>query len=109
MKLQVTVDNTSSSIEIPDQLIIESEAFFQKMDKDMDRGWQMGPEYVEQPNQYNRCQIAANKLLQAIDTNNHNLLLLMAGYILKHMPDVKGVIIDTHGEMLNTKFISDAP
>ncbi len=109
MKLQVTVDNTSSSIEIPDQLLIEGEAFFQKMDNDMDRGWQMGPEYVEQPDQRNRCQIAADKLLQAIDTSNHNLLLMMAGYILKRMPGVKGVIIDTHGELLNTEFISDTP
>ena len=106
MQLQVTVDNTSSSIEIPDQLLIEGEAFFQKMDNDMDRGWQMGPEYVEQPDLRNRCQIAADKLLQAIDTNNHNLLLLMAGYILKRMPGVKSVNINTSGEMLNTEFVS---
>ena len=105
MKLQISVDNSSSAIDVPSEMLAEGEAFFQKMDRDMDRGWQMGPEYIENPDQIMRCQIAADKILQAIDTNNHKLLLLMAGYILHRMPGVRNVIIDTHGEMLNTEFI----
>lgn len=104
MKLKITIEDRTRELEIPDDVFIDGISFFKKMDRDMDRGWQMGPEFIEQPTQTNRCQIAAEKILQAVDTQNENLLMLMAGYILTRMPDVTGINIDTSGEPLGTEF-----
>jgi hypothetical protein len=105
MKLDVIIDSRTHRIEVPPDMLAEGETFFQKMDRDMDSGWQMGPEFVESPDTAQRCQIAANKLLVSISAQNQLLVQLMAGYILKRMPGIKTVEIDTAGEMLNTEFI----
>lgn len=104
MKLKITIEDKTKELDVPDEVITEGESFFHKMDMDMDRGWQMGHEFIESPTQLNRCQIAADKILQAVDTQNDKLLLLMAGYILVRMPTVTGVDIDTSGEPLETSF-----
>jgi hypothetical protein len=105
MKLTVIVDDKTSAIDVPEEMLRDAEDFFQKMDRDMDGGWRMGPEYIEQPDQVDRCRIAADKLLVSLSTENKTLSLLMAGYILKRLHGVSGVNIDTGGEMLNTEFI----
>jgi hypothetical protein len=53
---------------------------------------------------FSRCQIAANKLLTALETQNENLAFLMAGYILTRLPGTKTVRVDTSGEIANTEF-----
>lgn len=105
MKLDVIFDDKTHRIEVPQDILDEGEEFFQKIDRDMDGGWQMGPEYIENPNVANRCQIAAAKLLSSFSTRNKLMAQLMAGYILKRMPGIKAVNIDTAGEMLNTELI----
>lgn len=104
MKLRITIEDRTRELEVPDHVISEAEGFFAKMDKDMDRGWQIGPDYVENPDLTQRCQIAADKILQAVDTENHDLLQLMAGYILARMPDVAAIDIDTSGDPQSTTF-----
>ena len=108
MKLRIIVDSQSRPLDVPDELIREAEDFFARLDQDMARGWRMGPEFVEHPDKINRCQIAANKLLVALSTENKRVLLLMAGYILSRLPGVTGVRIDTGGEMLNTEFLYES-
>jgi len=102
MKLTIVIDNQSRDLKLPDTILEDGESFFQKMDNDMNQGWQMGPDYIESPNQVQRCQIAADKILTAIDTENENLLYLMAGYIVSRMPDVKSIDINTTGELADT-------
>ena len=111
MKLTMIVDDKTSWIDVPEDMLVEGEEFFQKMDRDMDGGWRMGPEFIERPDQVDRCRIAADKLLAAMSTENRTLGLLMAGYILKRLRGVSSVDIDTGGEMLNTefKYHADAP
>lgn len=111
MKLTVIVDDKTSWIEVPEDVLVEGEEFFQKMDRDMDGGWRMGPEFIEKPDQVDRCRIAADKLLVSMSTANQTLGMLMAGYILKRLRGVSGVNIDTGGEILNTEFMyhQDAP
>ena len=106
MKLRITIEDRTKDLEVPDQMISEAGGFFAKMDKDMDRGWQMGPDFVENPDSVQRCQIAAEKILQAVDTQNENLLLLMAGYILNQIPGVTAVDIDSSGDPQSTTFES---
>jgi hypothetical protein len=105
MKLRIIVDEVTRTLDVPDELLREAEDFFTRMDQDMSRGWRMGPEFIEQPDKLNRCQIAANKLLVAVSTENKRVTPLMAGYILSRLPGVTGVRIDTSGEMLNTEFL----
>ena len=104
MKLKITIENKTKDLDVPEDVMIDGESFFQKMDKDMDRGWQMGQDFIEKPTLVHRCQIAAEKILQAIDTQNEKLLMLMAGYILVRMPDVTSINIDTSGEPQGTEF-----
>jgi hypothetical protein len=103
-KLAVSVDDRSLEVSVPDDMLAEAQAFYRKMDRDMEGGWQMGPEFVERPDREQRCQIAANKLLTSLSAANETMVTLMAGYILSRLPGVSGVDIDTGGEMLNTRF-----
>lgn len=106
MNLTVVVDGTPHRIRVPDNLLVEAADFFQKMDTDMNGGWQMSRTWVPDPNPVQRCQIATNKLLTAMETGNERLALLMAGYVLWKMPGVRGVEADTTGEMSVTQFIT---
>ena len=107
MKLDVIIDSKNHRIDVPQEMLDEGEEFFRKMDRDMDGGWQMGPEFVESPDPAQRCQIAANKLLISVSAQNQLLVQLMAAYILRRMPNIKAVEIDTTGEMLNTELVFD--
>lgn len=107
MKLNVFIEDRMHTIEVPADVLEEGEEFFRKIDQDMDRGWQMGPDFIENPDRIQRCQIAANRLLNALSTAREASVLLMAGYILKRLPGVTGVNVDIAGEMQNTEFIYD--
>jgi len=109
MKLNVIVDERNYAVDVPPAMLREAEEFFRKIDLDMDHGWQMGPEFIENPDKVQRCQIAANKLLTSLSGANETMIMLMAGYILKKLPGVTGVRIDTAGEMLHTEIMYDKP
>jgi len=68
------------------------------MDKDMDGGWRMGPEYVHEPDITQRCQIVAERLMLAIERRNETLVRAMAAYIVWRIPNIKELHIDTTGE-----------
>jgi len=104
MLLKAIIDDQEISLEVPDPLLGEGEAFFAKLDADMDQGWQMSREWVANPSQVERCQIVADKLLTALEKENQRLGLLMAGYLLSRLPGLETVTLDTHGEMQNTHF-----
>ena len=105
MKLNVIVDGRANAFDVPDELLTDAKDFFDKMDADMDRGWQMSRDWVEKPDDEQRCQIAADKILGAIETENEKLLMLMCAYILYKMPGVSAVNIDVTGDMNETDII----
>ena len=51
-------------------MLSEAREFFAKMDGDLDNGYQMGRYWVENPNPEERCQIAADRLVTAIENEN---------------------------------------
>ena len=106
MQLTVHIDEVSQTIEVGDEILQEGEDFFAKMDSDMDQGWQMSRTWVDNPNKIERCQIAANKMLDAISAENQTLLMLMAGYIMSRYPQVREVRIDTSGDMTETELVT---
>jgi len=104
MELKLVFDDQEFTLNVPDTLVANAEDFFAKMDRDMDQGWQMGREWVEQLDKLQRCQVVANKLLTAMETENHDLGRLMAGYIVSRVPEIERIEPDIHGEPLNTLF-----
>ncbi|HHJ15959.1 MAG TPA: hypothetical protein ENJ80_04600 [Gammaproteobacteria bacterium] len=106
MILKLTIDDQTFDIDVPDQMIEEAEEFYAKMDKDMDRGWQMSRFWVEKPDLYQRCQIVADRVLGAFHTENQKMVLLMSGYILSRVPAVEEVVVDTSGDITLTEIVA---
>jgi hypothetical protein len=105
MKIKVLVSDRMEEFEIPDQLVSDGEAFFRKMDADMDKGWQMSHVWIEKPNQLQRCQIAADKMMSAIHNENEKMFMLMGAYILKNKPGTEEIHLDSTGEIQTIDFI----
>lgn len=106
MILKLTIDDQTYEIDVPDQMIEEAREFYDKMDQDMDNGWQMSRFWVEKPDLYQRCQIVADRILGAFHTENRKMLLLMAGYILSRVPHIEEVIVDTSGDITLTEIVA---
>jgi hypothetical protein len=102
--LKAIIDDQIYSLDVPDAVITEGEAFFDKLDRDMDNGWQMSRDWVVNPNRIQRGQIVADKLLTALESENRRVGLLMAGYLLRRLPNLDEVEIDVQGEIQNTIF-----
>jgi hypothetical protein len=106
--LNVTLNDKNYAIHVPDEMLAEAEDFFRKMDRDMDRGWQMSRDFVEHPDPTQRAQIAAHRIMLAMSTDNETLAQLLSGYILKRQPGVTGVVVDTEGDMTRTEIVYGA-
>jgi hypothetical protein len=105
VRFRVVIGDQVYAIEVPEALLGEAVEFHAKLDRDMDRGWQMSREFVERPDRLQRCQIVADRLLSSLTTGNEATAMLMAGYIALRMPGAVGVDIDAAGEMQNTEVL----
>ncbi|MEW6687609.1 MAG: hypothetical protein AB1452_00830 [Pseudomonadota bacterium] len=105
MRFKVIVGEQTYAVEVPEDLLGEAREFHDRLDADMDRGWQMSREYVACPDRLQRCQIAADRLLTGLMQGNEATAMLMASYIALRMPGATGVSIDTGGEMQNTELL----
>ncbi|SCZ61126.1 hypothetical protein [Thiohalomonas denitrificans] len=105
MQLQVIIEDRARSVTVPEYVANEGEEFFAKMDADMDGGWQMSRTWVEKPNQVQRCQIAADRLVAALEVGDEPMKMLMAGYIVSRLPGVTAVRVDNEGDMMGTEFV----
>ena len=82
MELNVIIDDEIYTLNVPAELVQQAAEFFDRMDKDMDEGWQMSRDWVENPTLVQRLQIVGDKLLTALENENHDLGRMMAAYIL---------------------------
>lgn len=99
MILKVFLEDQTYPIEIPDTLVTEAEDFFDYLDKDMDKGWQMSQLWVEKPDLQQRCQIVADKLLTALNTDDKKTGVMMSAYILNRMPGTTELHLSVTGDM----------
>lgn len=104
MILKAIVEDQEYSLNVPEHVLAGCDDYCDKLDADMDAGWQMSREWVAQPSRQQRCQIVADKLLTALEKENHKLGMLMAAYILKRLPEVEAVELDIQGEIQNNTF-----
>ena len=102
MILNIIVDERTIPIEVPEFILTDATDFFAKMDLDMNAGWQMSRTWVDNPDVTQRCQIAADRILTAIHTDNEKTATLMAAYILTKLPNTTSIEIDTEGDMTQT-------
>lgn len=98
MILNVVIDEQLLELNVPEGFLEQAQDFFARMDQDMDAGWQVNREWVESPDRLLRAQIAANKLLTALENEDHKLGRLMAGYILARVPEIERVELNPAGE-----------
>ena len=105
MRFRVVVADQVYAVEVPEALLREADEFHARLDRDMDRGWQMSREFVERPDRLQRCQIVADRLLTSLTQGNEATAMLMAGYIALRVPGTVGVDIDATGEMQNTELL----
>lgn len=105
MILKVTIDEKIFPLEVEDEMMLNAQDAFQKMDADMNQGWQMSRMWVDYPNDVQRCQIAADKMLTAIQHENTATVGLMSAYILNKMPGIQVIDIDTTGDITLTEIV----
>ena len=105
MRFKVVIGDQVYAIEVSEEILREAGDILARLDRDMDRGWQMSREFVTQPDRLQRCQIVADRLLTSITQGNQATAMLMAAYIASRMPGVVGVDIDASGEMQNTELL----
>ncbi len=105
MILKVILNEQTFPVQVQEEMLIAAEDFFHHMDRDMDKGWQMSRKWVDKPDALQRCQIAADRMLTAIENENNKMTIMMAAYILKRMPGIDAIDIDTTGDMTATELI----
>ncbi len=105
MILKVTVDEQTFPLEVDEQMMNLANDAFHKMDSDMEKGWQMSRNWVDNPNDVQRCQIVADKLLTAIQQEKSATIGLMAAYIMHKIPEIQAVDIDTSGDISLTEIV----
>jgi hypothetical protein len=103
-ELNIILGENEYPLKIKDKIVTEGQPFFNQMDSDMDKGWQMSKSWVEKPSHYQKCQIAADRLFTSIHLNKKETAIMMAAYILNQMPTVKVIDIDISGNMEETSF-----
>lgn len=105
MRFNVMIDDQTYPFDVPQFVIDEGEEFFAKLDRDMDKGYQMSRTWIEKPDRMKRCQIVADRILDAISRENNQIGIMMAAYILVRMPGVTGVRLSTEGDMLEHELV----
>ena len=105
MILNIVIDENTIPVEVPDFIVAEASDVFDKIDQDMNSGWQMSREWVDELSTEQRCQVVADKLLTAMETENERLRIMMAAYILNRFPGIKGLRVATDGEIQETELL----
>jgi len=103
-ELTVILGEDEYPLKVKKKIIAEAQDFFRQMDSDMSKGFQMSRSWVEKPSQLQKCQIAADRLFTSIHLNKKETAVMMAAYIINHMPNIKVIDIDTSGSMEETSF-----
>lgn len=103
MQLKAIIDEDLYTLEVPEELVRDSEPFFLKLDQTMDQGVQLGRHWIQNPSSEDRLRIVGNRLLGALEQEKHDVGRMMAAYILNRAPDLEFIRLDTSGELENTE------
>jgi hypothetical protein len=101
--LNVVIDGQMYAVNVEEEMVTSGVTLFDKMDEDMNKGWTLSKEFVENPDITQRCQIVGDKLLTAIEEDNEQIKMMMAAYILSRVPNIMTIHIDNTGEIFETQ------
>ena len=104
MKLLIQIDERQLVMDIEDSLLSQAQDFFDKLDADMDRGWQWEREFVQNLDALQRCQIITDRMLGLLEGDRKDSATLLAAYILYKLPGVTQANINSNGEISLTEF-----
>lgn len=107
MRIDIEIDDKSYPLDVPESLAVEAADFFEKMDEDMNCGWQMSRWWVPDPDLTQRCQIVADKLLTAMQKDDWQMAQLMCAYILSKKPATRRISLNIDGEIQGNEFFDE--
>ncbi len=99
MILNINVDDEYFELDVPQALLDEVQPIIANMDKEFDQGCQLGRFWLDNPTDEQRCQIAANNIVNCMHTENKRMFYLMAAYILTKFPNIKAVTVNSDLEI----------
>jgi len=106
-ELNIVIDDEIRTIPVSRQMIEDAEPVCLNMDRDMDRGWQLGKHFIPSPSRLQRCRIVANRMLTGLLNDNQASATLMAIYIVSRLPGVRTVDLNTEGKAEETQFYDE--
>jgi len=83
----------------------DQQLFLDKMDRDMRAGINIGGEYIEDPDENERINYVAMKLIQAILTGNEALITAMCAYISNRYFALEEIQAEQEGDQIVMTFI----
>jgi len=99
MNFNITIDQQPYALEVSDQMMQELQGLIKDMDADFDKGIQLGRHWLDEPSDIERCQIAANKIVNALYQEDVRQFYIMAAYILSKFPALKMVTVNLDYEI----------
>jgi hypothetical protein len=92
-RLLTVLINNQSQLEFDRSRVLPSEqlAYLDRMDEQMDAGFQLGTDQIEKPDSLQRAQFVAVHLIEALQQGNEALVAASCAYLAKRLPDLKQV------------------
>jgi hypothetical protein len=81
--------------------------FLEKMDADMDQGFNMQGKHVVEPDRMQRAQFVAMQLIRAVPAGNEQLVQAGCAYLCSRLPDLKEVRAEEKGDDVTMELVFD--
>lgn len=98
------IDGECHSVTVAPSALEDALPVIGRMNKDMDKGGQFGPRFIDNLSVIERCQIVGDRLLTALHNEQRAMTELMAAYLLHTLGDVSSVDLNTTGEIMDSVF-----
>jgi len=79
--------------------------YLDKMDQEMDTGFTLGDEKIDQPDLMQRAQFVAGYLAQAMISDNDQMIAASCSWLAQRLPDLKQVKIDHADERISIDLV----
>ncbi len=111
MNKLIAVINGESKIEYDrSQVLPENQlSYLDKMDQQMDKGIPHGQGNIFAPQIEQKAQFVANQLINAIQSDNEQLIAAAMAYLANRLPDLQQVVAEEKDSEINIKLIYDEP
>jgi hypothetical protein len=107
-KLTVFIDNTSVlEYDRNQRLPGKQREYLDKMDLDMDQGFELGGEKIDVPDKNDRAKFVAMNLLRAIDAENEAMMAATCSYLANRYDDLAEVRANISGEDVMMDLVFD--